>query len=197
LVFAATLAFGSQIWEAFAASTLFTRTVVLEAGDPGWHKIQSILPGCACGVDQLQAAYTLQAAVTLTVGVTLIWLWRSSSSFALKAAALCLSAMLASPYGYDYDMLIVAPAIALLASDCLVHGWRPWEKTALAALWLVPIVTRSIASTTFIPLGVITMIAVYVAILRGAATELRGPDKHRLLQRHSSVFAAAQKNSLA
>ena len=78
-------------------------------------------------------AYMLQAAVTLAVGVTLKWLWRSSASFALKAAALCLSAMLASPYGYDYDMLIVAPAIALLASDCLVHGWRPWEKTTLAA----------------------------------------------------------------
>ena len=75
----------------------------------------------------------LQAAVTLAVGVTLKWLWRSSASFALKAAALCLSAMLASPYGYDYDMMIVAPAIAFLASDCLVHGWRPWEKTTLAA----------------------------------------------------------------
>src|SRR5436309_300357 len=62
-------------------------------------------------------AYMLQAAVTLAV----------------KAAALCLSAMLASPYGYDYDMMIVAPAIAFLASDCLVHGWRPWEKTTLAA----------------------------------------------------------------
>src|SRR5213593_3644144 len=78
-------------------------------------------------------AYMLQAAVTLAVGVTLKWLWRSSASFALKAAALCLSAMLASPYGYDYDMMIVAPAIAFLASDCLVHGWRPWEKTTLAA----------------------------------------------------------------
>jgi alpha-1,2-mannosyltransferase len=38
---------------------------------------------------------------------------------------------------------------------------RPWDKTALAALWLVPIVTRGIAFATFIPLGVITMIAVY------------------------------------
>jgi len=32
-------------------------------------------------------------------------------------------------------MMIVAPAI-FLASGCLTRGWRPWDKTALAALWL-------------------------------------------------------------
>jgi len=175
LVLIATLAFGPQIWEAFATSTQFTRTVVLEAGDPGWHKIQSTFSWVRMWGGSIATAYMLQAAVTLAVGATLIWLWRSSASFALKAAALCLSAMLASPYGYDYDMMVVAPAIAFLASDCLVHGCRPWEKTALAALWVVPIVTRGIASATFIPLGVIIMIVVYIAILRRAATELGEP----------------------
>jgi glycosyl transferase family 87 len=175
LVLAATLAFGPQVWEAFATSTQFTRAVVLEAGDPGWHKIQSTFSWVRMWGGSVATAYMLQAAVTLAVGVTLIWLWRSSASFALKAAALCLSAMLASPYGYDYDMMVVAPAIAFLASDCLAHGWRPWDKTALAALWLVPIVTRGIASATFIPLGVITMIAVYIAILHRAAMETREP----------------------
>ena len=172
LVLAATLAFGPQIWEAFAASTQFTRVVVLEAGDPGWHKIQSTFSWVRMWGGSVAIAYALQAAVTLGVGFTLIWLWRSAASFALKAAALCLSAMLASPYGYDYDMMILAPAIAFLASDCLAQGCRPWEKTLLAALWLVPIVTRGIALATFIPLGVIAMIAVYVAILRRGAMEM-------------------------
>jgi hypothetical protein len=117
-------------------------------------------------------AYLLQAAVTLAVGATLIWLWRSAASFALKASALCLSAMLASPYGYDYDMMVLAPAIAFLASGGLAQGWRPWEKTLLAAFWFMPIAARGIALGTFIPLGVIAIIAVYVAILRRSAMEL-------------------------
>ena len=82
------------------------------------------------------------------------------------------TAMLASPYGYDYDMMILAPAIAFLASDALAQGWRPWEKTLLAVLWLMPIAARGIALATFIPLGVIAMIAVYVAILHRGAMEL-------------------------
>src|SRR5262245_24083845 len=36
-----TLVFGVQVWSAFLASTEFSRVVVLEAGDTGWHKIQS------------------------------------------------------------------------------------------------------------------------------------------------------------
>jgi glycosyl transferase family 87 len=177
LVLLATLAFGPHVWEAFAASTQFTRTVVLEAGDPGWHKIQSAFSWARMWGGSIAIAYMLQAAVTLAVAATLIWLWRSAASFALKASALCLSAMLASPYGYDYDMMILAPAIAFLASDGLAQGWRPWEKTLLAAFWLMPIAARGIALATFIPLGVIAMIAVYVAILRRGAMEL-GKQTH-------------------
>jgi hypothetical protein len=131
----------------------------------------------------IAVAYMLQAAVTLAVGATVIWLWRSAASFALKASALCLSAMLASPYGYDYDMMILAPAIAFLASDGLAQGWRPWEKTLLATFWLMPIAARGIALATFVPLGVIAMIAVYVAILRRGVMELGK-------QAHTSAAAA-------
>ena len=172
LVLLATLAFGPQVWEAFAASTQFTRAVVLETGDPGWHKIQSMFSWVRMWGGSIAVAYMLQAAVTLAIGTTLIWLWRSGASFALKASALCLSAMLASPYGYDYDMMILGPAIAFLASDGLAQGWRPWEKTLLATFWLMPIAARGIALATFVPLGVIAMIAVYVAILRRGAMQL-------------------------
>jgi Glycosyltransferase family 87 len=65
------------------------------------------------------ATAALLVLVTFAVGVTVTWLWRSSASFALRAAALCLSAMLASSYGYDYDMMIVGPAIAFPASAVL------------------------------------------------------------------------------
>jgi len=42
LTIAVTLAFGLDIWSAFLASTKFTRAVVLEQGETGWHKIQSV-----------------------------------------------------------------------------------------------------------------------------------------------------------
>jgi alpha-1,2-mannosyltransferase len=93
LMLLVTIAFGPQVWEAFAASTQFTRAVVLEAGDPGWHKIQTAFSWVRIWDGSIAVAYMLQAAVTLAVGATLVWLWRSAASFALKASAPCLSAM--------------------------------------------------------------------------------------------------------
>jgi hypothetical protein len=49
----------------------------------------------------------------------------------VDAARVCLSAMLASPYGYDYDMMVVAPAIAFLASDCLLQECGPGTRPRL------------------------------------------------------------------
>ena len=51
--------------------------------------------------------------------------------------------------------MALAPAIALLAAR---DRFEPYEKTALAVLWLVPIVAREVAAATLIPLGTLAML---------------------------------------
>jgi alpha-1,2-mannosyltransferase len=63
-------------------------------------------------------------------------------------------------------MMVLAPVIAFFALDGLHRGFGPWEKTALAALWLVPLLARSVAQATLIPLGVPAMLATCVLLLR-------------------------------
>jgi hypothetical protein len=103
--------------------------------------------------------------VTVAAGAALAWLWRSGASYPLKAAALCLAAIIATPYSLDYDMMVLAPAIAFLAAHGLAHGFAAYEKTALALLWLVPLIARSVAEATLIPLGVVVMLAVFLLTL--------------------------------
>jgi len=170
-----TLVFGPQVWDAFLASARFTRLVILEAGDTGWHKIQSVFAWARMWGGSVALAYTLQAATTAILGAALIWLWRSSASFQLRAAGFCIAAMLATPYCLDYDMMVLAPAIAFFAADGLARGFGPYEKTALAALWLVPLFARSVAQTTFVPLGVIAMLAVFTLLIRRALAESAVP----------------------
>jgi hypothetical protein len=62
------------------------------------------------------------------------WLWRSSAAYPLKAAALAIGCALATPYSLDYDLMLLAPAIAYLALDGWARGFAPWQKTVLAAL---------------------------------------------------------------
>jgi glycosyl transferase family 87 len=176
LTIATTLVFGASVWHAFAVFSEFTRSVVLEQGNTGWYKIQSVFAWARMWGAPIPLAYAIQGAVTVALAVALAWLWRSGAAFALKAAALCLATILATPYSLDYDMMVLAPAIAFLAADGFRRGFAPWEKTALAALWLVPLLARSVGEATLIPLGVPAMLAVFALVLWRAGRDVALPN---------------------
>jgi len=171
MALAVTLAFGADVWSAFLASMHFTRVVVLEQGNTGWQKIQSVFSVVRMWGGGVPVAYALQGAVTLCVTVAIAWLWRSRAAFPLKAAALAIGSILATPYSLDYDLMLIAPAIAFLAADGLARGFAPYEKSALAFLWIVPLVARSIAQVTLIPLAVPAMIFAFALVLHRAMIE--------------------------
>jgi len=172
LAVATTFAFGPQVWQAFLDSTRFTQEVALEQGDTGWYKIQSVFAWVRMWGGSIALAYALQGALIGALAGALIWLWRSAAPYPVKAAALCLAAILATPYSFDYDMMVLAPAIAFLAANGLKRGFDPWEKTALAGLWLAPLVARSVAHMTLIPFGVPAMLAMFILLLRRSTKDL-------------------------
>ncbi len=161
-----TLAFGMDIWTAFLASGHFTRTVVLEAGDTGWEKIQSVFAWARMWGAPVPLAYAAQAVVTVGVAIAVIRIWRSGASFADKAAVLLIGTLLATPYSLDYDLMLLAPALAFLTTDIMRRGATAWEATLLAALWLMPLVARSMAQVTLIPLAVPLMLVTLLLVLR-------------------------------
>ena len=83
----------------------------------------------------------------------------------------------------DYDLLIIAPAIAFTVSAGLAGGFRDYEASLLAAVWIVPLLSRSVAGLTAVPLGLLAMLAFYVFALRTALSDhTRGPIGARLSQ---------------
>ena len=166
LVLFATLAFGSDIWTAFFASTHFSRTIVLEQGGAGFEKIQSVFAFVRISGGTVDAAYAAQTIAGTAVAAALTLLWRSQASAACMGAGLCLGALLATPYCLDYDMMLLAPAIALMAVEASTRGFLPYERTALAALWLVPIAARGVAGATHIPLGLAAMAICFAFVIR-------------------------------
>jgi alpha-1,2-mannosyltransferase len=171
LVLATLLAFDPSTWVAFFASADFTRTVVLEAGNTGWPKIVSVFALVRMWGGSIAFAYGVQAATTLTLAAVLVWLWRLPVDYAFKAAALNVALVLATPYSLDYDMTALAPALAFLGAHGLARGFAPYEKTALAALWLAPLLARVVAAATWVPVAVPAMAAVLGLVLRRAAAQ--------------------------
>jgi alpha-1,2-mannosyltransferase len=121
-------------------------------------------------------AFAVQGAVALAVTVALGWLWRTRASFPLQAAALLIGAVLATPYVLDYDLVMLAPAIAFFAVDGASRSFGPYEKALLAALRLLPLAVRSVAQATLIPLVAPLMLLVLIAMLRRAMAETGGHE---------------------
>ncbi|MFL6688806.1 MAG: glycosyltransferase family 87 protein [Alphaproteobacteria bacterium] len=176
-----TFVFGAEVWHAFVGSLAFTRTAVLEQGGAGFFKIQSVFAAVRMWGGPIPLAYTAQALVTVGSGTVLYRLWCSHASPARKGAALCLASVIATPYCFDYDMMALAPAIALLAAEGLADGFRLYERVLIAALWGMPLVARSVAQYTGIPLGAALML-VGLAILAfnplRVAYTAKHPDTH-------------------
>ena len=116
LALAITLAFGAEVWTAFLVSTRFTRMIVLKQGGTGWFKIQSVFSLVRMWGGGIALAYALQGAVTLLVAATLGWLWRTAAAFPLKAAALVIGCLLATPYSLDYDLMLLRRRSPILPS---------------------------------------------------------------------------------
>ena len=121
------------------------------------------------------------------LAATLAWLWHSDAAFELKAAALALGSLLATPYVLDYDLVVLAVAIAFFARHGLHHGFRDFEISLLAAAWIVPLLSRSIAGATFIPLGLFVELALYGFRLAARGARSREPCGWRASRRASVI----------
>jgi Glycosyltransferase family 87 len=171
LVVMSIAALGSEVWHSFADSLNFTQTVVLEQGGTGWEKIQSAFATARNWGADVATAYALQMVLAIVLAATLAWLWQGPRAFELKAAGLAVASLLATPYVLDYDLVVIAVAIAFLVRHGLARGFRDYEVSLLAAAWIAPLLSRSIASATGIPLGLVVMLSLYVSILRRASLD--------------------------
>lgn len=175
LAIAVSAIFGLDVWSAFFAAMHFTRVVVLEQGSTGFYKIQSVFAWVRLWGGSVGAAYFVQTAVDLVIAIALVRVWRSSIGFGRKGAALCFATILMTPYCLDYDLMLLAPAIALLVAEGVASTFEPFEATLLATLWLLPIASRQIAHLTSIPVAVPTILAAFALIYRRRSEKLSTP----------------------
>jgi hypothetical protein len=165
---------GGGVWHAFAESMTFTQTVVLEQGGTGWEKIQSVFSAVRMWGADVHTAYAVQIALLLMLAGSLFRLWQSDAAFELKASALATASLLATPYVLDYDLVVLAVAIAFFVRHGLVSGFRAFEISLLAAAWIAPLLSRGFAGVTGIPLGLLVLLAMYVFTLRRAMLDRQG-----------------------
>lgn len=112
-------------------------------------------------------AFLLHAAVAIPVALGLAWIWRRGADVELRNAGLACATLLCTPYLFDYDLALLALAIAWFTMHGMRRGWRTGEREVLAACWIMPLLSTT-AQTVAIPLAPILMLSLFALILRRA-----------------------------
>jgi hypothetical protein len=131
LAAASWLVFGSAAWEGFIHSTPVTSRVVLGEGGADWERLQSLFGFVRAQGGSETLAWIVQGVVSLALAAGLVVLWRSRAPYDLKAAALAAAALLATPYLYMYDLVVLAVATAFLLRHALARGFSTTEILGL------------------------------------------------------------------
>ncbi len=167
-------AFGTPPWEGFFGHLGFSRAM-LEAGAAGFGKFVSPFAAIRLLGGPVPLAYGVQALITASLLVIVVFVWRSKADFRLKAGILIAANLAATPYVFDYDLAALAPALALALSCGLDKGFRPYEKSGLAAIWIMPLLARPMASTLLLPVGPVAILLFVAGLLSRAAAEAKAP----------------------
>jgi hypothetical protein len=162
LASAVTLWCGPSIWPAFLAGSHFTRTVILEQGATGFEKIQTFFSQVRLLGGPVALAYAAQGIAFLFSAAMVWWAWRKPLLFGARGAILCLATLFATPYALDYDLMLLAPALALIAAEGKVRGFRPYELSLLTLLWLLPFAARNLAAASHLLLAPFAILALLV-----------------------------------
>ena len=110
-----------------------TSAAVFADGRAGLNKLQSLIGVVRWLGGGMTAAWIAQGAADCRLTVAVAALWRRQVRDDIKAAALAVGALLATPYLYIYDFPVLAIPLAFLLRLGLREGFLPYELSAMAA----------------------------------------------------------------
>jgi hypothetical protein len=171
---------GTGPWLAFFHSLPIASQSFLAEGNADWGKLQTVF-GLVRSLDGGEnLAWALQGATTVTALILVCAAWRARIPYELKAAALAVGALLATPYLYLYDLVALAVPMAFLVRAGLSRGFLRGEMAGLAAACLLilifPLVKQPVgALATFLVAALIVRHILHVLQSRQAARAISMP----------------------
>ncbi|MGM4919870.1 glycosyltransferase 87 family protein [Tardiphaga sp. 813_E8_N1_3] len=154
------LAFGTESWQAFFHwIPMFSQAFLVEGRAP-WGKMQSLFALVRFFDGSERLAWTLQWMLIASLAVSLAWLWRSRVRYEWKAAALATATLLATPYLFLYDVMVLAIAFGFIVRVGLSKGFLGYELPMLG-LATVALIAYQFAVS---PTGLAAMLLVVVLI---------------------------------
>jgi hypothetical protein len=168
-------AFGLEPWRAFFDSLPMVDKISL-GSDEALHwlgNIHSVFSLVRLYGGDVKTAYVVQTVVAVAAVLTLAGVWRrKKASLAVRGTSLVAALLLASPYSFSYDQVILSIPISLLAREGLENGFLSFEKTFLFGLWALPVMFRDSGEHFALPLTPPMLIGLMLLCWRRSKAEL-------------------------
>jgi hypothetical protein len=172
--------FGTTPWIAFFHWLPLTSNALLSADHTEWNKFQSLFAMARLLGAGTTLAWLLQATQTIVVAIALMTMWRSKQvSFELKAAALAVGVLLATPYVYLYDLAILTVAGGFLMRLAVKTGFAAGEAFGLGLITSLVLVLPFLGVPPGLPAAAIAVLliarrvpehAINLSLLQGRRT---------------------------
>jgi arabinofuranan 3-O-arabinosyltransferase len=157
-------AFGMEAWQAFVANIGHTSQAFLSDGWADWHKLQTAFGLVRSFGGSEPLAWTVQAIVALAAAASVAMVWRSRAAYDVKAATLGTAALLATPYLYTYDLVVLAVPLAFLFRLARAQGFLPHELAGIALACLLVLIFPFVT----MPVGFAALLVVALLVTRRA-----------------------------
>lgn len=112
-------------------------------------------------------AGAIQLAASLALATYVVIIWRRVKEWDLRVAALSTATMLVTPYAFYYEIVIMAPAMLLVAKRAVETGWLKFERESLIAVWILPLMMPGESGAPGLPIcSVGAILAFFIAARR-------------------------------
>jgi hypothetical protein len=167
---ASVAAFGVETWTAYLESaTGLYDGMLTAAGGSFLNVVTSPYMGARIlGLNEsLRMAVQIVFTLLAGLGVYTVFRHRAEVEPSLRNAVLLSAVLLASPFGYFYDLPAVAVAVLAGYREGLRNGFFVGERSALVLAWTLPLVIIA-ANPVGVPAGPIVLAALFVYLLARA-----------------------------
>ncbi|MEW6659127.1 MAG: glycosyltransferase family 87 protein [Thermodesulfobacteriota bacterium] len=160
------------------------------------HKMPSVFPAMILAGAGITTARVLQGAAMLVAAAAVAWIWRRGAAPPLRNAVLVLGILLFVPYGFIYDLALLALPLAWLGWEGYQRGWLPGEKTILLLGFFTPLVAPGVAQATHVQPAPLILGALLFLAWRRAALESPSTPLERVTTEPGDTSPGLSSNPL-
>jgi hypothetical protein len=161
----ATWAYGADAWWAWTARAAATRELMLR-GPMDYHKVPTVFGALRLHDVSPELAILAQLVPAVLALALVIHAWRQKAPLRLSGSALVLGTLLATPYGYEYDLALLGLVIAWMVMEGRQRPLAGWESGFLVLAWTVPFLHPLVAQGTGFPLGPAVLLGLGASVWR-------------------------------